>query len=158
MKKIVLSILVSLGLVTILPVAAFADAGITIVGGTVCTTIVNCGTPSGVPVSGANVTVKCDGNTQTATTSVNGQYGVEFNPSTLCPDGSKATVSASKGPENGSNSGTVNQEGDLALYVAIVNVAISVPEFGAITGVAALALGAGAFLVIRRRNLASHKS
>ena len=110
-------------------------------------------------VSGANVTVTCDGNQLTTVTTGAGAYGVQFIPASLCPDGANATVAASKGSEDGSNSGTVNNavnSDETLLNVAIVNVSL-VPELGLLTGIVAVIVAGGSFMVIRRRKLSESK-
>ena len=143
MKKLLLSILATVGIVVILPVSAFAEGvGVSDIAGTI--------TEGGSPVSGASVTVVCDGNTLTSGTTVAGAYFVSF-PNSECPTGDTASVTATKDGASGSNSGTVNGlTTDISL--AIVNVSI-VPELGAITGGAAAVLGGAAFMVVRRKHL-----
>ena len=152
MKRVILSILTTLGILVLLPVSmARAAGGQSIIAGN----IYYKGTTN--PVTGASVSVVCDGNTLTSPTTSAGAYEVTFDP-TACPAGDTATVTATKGSATGTNSGVVNPLATepTVINLAIVNVSV-VPEFGAITGIAAIALGAGAFLVIRRQHTASHK-
>src|ERR1039458_9910651 len=98
MKKLILSILATVGIAVILPVSAFAaDSGTSYIAGTI--------TKGGSPLSGASVSVLCDGNTQTSGTTTAGGYLVSF-PASNCPAGDTATVTATKGSSTGSNSGT----------------------------------------------------
>lgn len=139
MKK-VLAFLASIGVVTVLaPAAAFAAPAQTIVTGTV--------TNNGHTVKGAKVTVVCNNHSRTTKTDKNGGYSVSF-PKAQCPDGAKATVVATKNKMGGVSSGNVNSV-TTKLNVAIVNVAL--PEFGVITGVGAMTVGAGLFMVMRRK-------
>ncbi|HTB48988.1 MAG TPA: hypothetical protein VK712_02805 [Verrucomicrobiae bacterium] len=142
MKKLLLSILATVGIAVILPVSAFAEGGTSDIAGTV--------TSKGNPVSGASVSVLCDGHTLTSGTTVAGAYIVQF-PGSDCPAGSTATVTATKGGGSGSNSGTVNGLG-ADINLAIVNVSV-VPEFGAVAGAGAALLGGGAFMIVRRKQL-----
>lgn len=155
MKKLLMSILVSVGLLVVLPMSAMAanPGSCTPVGDTACTYVAGTITSGGSPVTGASVTVVCNTNTLTATTTAGGGYIVEY-PASQCASGSTANVSASKGGKSGSNSGTVNGE-TANINLAIVNVSL-VPELGIITGISAAVIGSGAFLVIRRRQLSVH--
>lgn len=152
MKKLFVSLIVTLGLVAFLPVTAMAQAvpGTTLVDGQV--TLSN----NTTPVIGASVTVRCNDTTLTATsTTPDGYYYTTFT-SDQCPIGATAYVSASQGGLSGSNNGPVDTI-PTVINLAVVDVSL-VPEFGAFTGVAAIALGAGAFLVIRRHNIAGNKN
>ena len=145
MKKRISLFIATVATLVALPAATFAvpvtEGGITDVAGTV--------TSNGSPVSGASVSVNCNGNILTSGTTAAGGYIVQF-PASECPDGSTAHVTASKGGGSGSKSGTVNGlTADINL--AIINV--SIPEFGVIAGVSAAILGSGAFLAMRRRQL-----
>jgi hypothetical protein len=143
MKKLLVAA-ATLAAAVMLPMAAMAaEGGNTIVDGTV--------TNSGSPVNGANVTVTCNGHTQTATTNSLGAYLVVFSAAD-CPVAATANVSAAKsGAGSGSNSGPVGPTDSAAINVGIVNVAI--PEFGIVAGLLALLGAAGAFVVTRRHHL-----
>ena len=143
MKKLLLSILATVSIAVILPVSAFADDGGT-------STIAGTVSGKGGPVSGASVSVTCDGNTLGSGTTVAGAYIVNF-PSSECPAGDTASVTATKGGASGSNSGTVNALG-ADINLAIIPVSI-VPELGALTGAGAAILGGAAFMVVRRKQL-----
>ncbi len=149
MKKLLASILATAAVLMILPATAFADNGQTIVAGTVTLNSL-----SGSPVSGATVTVVCDGNTQISPpTTVAGAYTVNFSPASLCPNGATAQVTAVKGSDQGNASGQVNEAGDSGINIAILPVVVnSVPEMGVIASVVAAIAAGGAFLVIRRHN------
>jgi hypothetical protein len=142
MKKLLVSILATVGIALMLPAATFAASATTDVTGTV--------TNNGVGVSGAKVEVICGSNDKKTTTGTGGAYLVTFKAAN-CPDGSKATVTATVGKKAGVNTGKVKQDGSVYLNVAVVNV--SLPEFGVITGIGAALVGGAAFLVIRRRQL-----
>ncbi|MEK7152591.1 MAG: hypothetical protein AAB834_01480, partial [Patescibacteria group bacterium] len=127
MKKLILSMLVTLGITLLLPAAAFAAATSTVVSGIVTD-------KAGKPVAGATVSVICNGNTKTDTTDAAGAYGVTFTIA-QCPSGKTAQAVASKGNSNGVSSGTVNA-GHADINLAVVNVKIvAVPEFGVIAAI-----------------------
>jgi hypothetical protein len=142
MKKLLLTILAAVGIAVMIPAASFAASTQTDVTGTV--------TNNGQVVSGASVTVVCNNHSKTTTSDSTGAYLVTFSGKN-CPDKSQATVVAHKAGKGGVSNGTVNPYGSLDLNVAIINVAL--PEFGIVTGIGAAVVGAGAFLVIRRRQL-----
>jgi hypothetical protein len=113
-------------------------------------------TNGNAPVSGASVTVTCNGNIKTATSDATGGYEVEYT-ALECPLNSAVSVSATYDGLNG-NSNTVDwsslnqQVGCLQLIinVACANVPL-VPEFGTVVGMLT-ALGAlGTFFVVRRK-------
>src|SRR6476469_2552399 len=134
MKKFFLSMLVTLGVVLAMPMAAFAATS-TVISGIVTD-------KDGKPVMGATVSVVCNGNTKTDTTDISGAYGVTFTDA-QCPNGKTAQGVASKGNANGANSGTV-KTGHAYINLAVLNVKItSAPEFGVITAIAASLVGGG---------------
>jgi len=137
---------IALAALALVPAAAFASgvpAAKTFIEGTV--------THLGAPVSGATVTVVCNGVTQTGVTNGHGGYKFQDSQSNW-PDGATVTATATNGSLTGSNTGTVNRR-NAQINMAVVDVS-AVPEFGAIAGVSALLLGAVAFVFIRRRRLA----
>lgn len=105
-------------------------------------------TANSVVVSGAFVTVMCQGFTQTDTTDAHGSYLVIFTTA-QCPFGSTVKVMAQKGGHSGTSTGTA-QGLTTKLNVAIVNV--SIPEFGWIAGIIAIGTGIGAIAFTRRRS------
>src|ERR1700689_3071367 len=145
MKKRISLFIATLATLVALPASALA-ASTSAIAGTV--------TSNGNPVSGASVSVTCNGHTLTSGTTVAGAYLVRFSPATNCPAGSTAHVTATKGGHSGSKSGTVNNLG-ADINLAIVNVS-NVPEFGMAAGISAAILGGGAFMVVRRRQLSEH--
>jgi hypothetical protein len=149
MKKLFLSLIVSFGLIAFLPVTAMAQS---VSPGAYVTGTV---THNGSPVDSASVVVTCDSNVLDSSTSAGGGYLVTFTTD-QCPSGATAYVSASSGNLSGSNNGVVNGL-SVDVNLALVDVSL-VPEFGVITGIVAIIIGSGAFLVIRRRNIASHKN
>jgi len=153
-RKILIATLATLGIFVLMPVTAMAANPGCVTGG-ICSNVAGTvSNSSGVPVSGANVSVNCDGYILTQTTSGGGGYQVSFDAG-KCPDSSTAVVTATKGNASGTKSGEIYNLTS-TINLAIVNVSF-VPELGVITGIAAVTLGGGAFLVIRRQNLSSHK-
>ena len=137
---------IALAALALVPAAAFASgvpAAKTFIEGTV--------THLGAPVSGATVTVVCNGVTQTGVTNGAGRY--QFQDTQVnWPLDATVTATATKESLTGSNTGTVDYR-NKEINVAVVNVS-AVPEFGAIAGATAVLLGAVAFVFIRRRRLA----
>jgi hypothetical protein len=144
MKKVIAAFLASLAMLLMIPASSFAAASKTDITGTVYN--------NGKPVVGAKVVVVCNNNSRKDTTDSTGAYLVQFTAA-QCPAGDKATVVATYKKLGGTNSATISSTTD-KLNVNIVNV--SLPEFGVIAGVAAAIAGAGAFLVIRRKQLAQN--
>jgi hypothetical protein len=106
------------------------------------------------PVDAANVSVTCNSVTLNGTTNSSGFYFIQFDNG-VCTTGMNVTVNASKGSENGSQTGTMLDNGTagfVKLDVAIVNVPM-VPEFGLITGALALLGSAGSFLFAKGKKL-----
>ncbi len=104
-------------------------------------------------ISGADVTVTCNGHIQTTTSLSDGSYSVTYKEtgSGSCDSGDTLSVYASH-PDYGANSktGVINDDvfgnnWDLA----IVNVPL-VPEFGLIVGALTLLSALGVFFLIRR--------
>jgi len=147
MKKRISLFVATLLTVVAVPAASFAANVVTNVTGHVY--------ENGIGVGGAKVTVVCNGNDKKTTTDASGAYVVTFNKD-KCPDGSKATVVATKGSKGGANSGPVSPNGSDLLNIAMVNV--DLPEFGLVAGIGATLIGGGAFLVIRRRQLSGHQA
>ena len=146
MKRVLLSLAAILGTVAIVPVLAFADpAPSTFISGYVLS-----GTSG---INGASVTVNCNGNLQTATTSDGGSYLVQF-PIAQCAKNSAFSVSATSGPKTGSGSGTiVKQTNKLNVNVeGSGNVAL--PEMGVVASIAALVCAGGTFAIVRRHKQA----
>lgn len=119
----------------------------TVVGGTVYQNDITHG------VSGATVTVTCNGNTLTATSLPNGEYSVLF-PIEQCQYGNEVTVTAVKedlvGTEDGEVNMTFNLGWNCRIDVGIVNVPL-VPEFGIVVGAATLLSAVAIFFVVRRK-------
>jgi hypothetical protein len=118
---------------------------------------------NGSPVDNATVTVTCNGHTETDTTGSNGVYDCEVSPISVWPAGAPFTITAvgpgglHGGPVAGSPTTiqpTYVHSGAINTKVNLTEVDVSViPEYGAIAGGAAIALGACAFLFIRRRRI-----
>jgi hypothetical protein len=143
MKKILLSIVASLGLFLLIPASTFA---LSAVSGHI--------TDNNKDVSGASVNATCETATGSATSQPNGDYFITLTPNGVCTSNDNVVVTATKGPVSGQNSGPINSVGD-DLNIALINVAVSLPELGIITGTGAAVLGGGAFFLIRRRSLSA---
>lgn len=104
-------------------------------------------TENQVAVSGATVTVLCNGKTEVDTTDNFGSYLVHF-VSADCPFGSTVKVTATKDNKSGVSSGTV-QGITTKLNLAIVNV--SIPEYGLIGTLLAGGVGIGLIAYMRRQ-------
>jgi hypothetical protein len=139
MKRIVTTIVSALALAIIPLSGAFALTGVS---GNVSN--------NGKDVSGASITATCKTASGTSSTQSNGDYFVVLTPDGVCKAGDTVTVNASQGAATGQSTGTFSNYG-ADVNIALVNV--SVPEFALITGVGAVLLGGGAFMIIRRRNL-----
>jgi len=146
MKKILLSLVLSLGLLLAVPLSVSAHRAVTDITGTV--------TNNGQVVRSAKVTVVCNGHTKHDKTNQSGVYLVQFKLLD-CPDGATVVVNATDHSNSGSASGTVHSE-TTKLNIAVVNV--SVPELGWFAGIAAAVMGGAAFLIIRRRQLNGHQA
>jgi hypothetical protein len=104
-------------------------------------------TSGGNKVSGATVSVTCNGHTLSDTSNGGGKYKVMFNNSD-CQDSSLVTVVAHKGSQSGSNTGTVNNH---KAGIDVVLASVSVPEFGGMTALIAVAVAGGAYYFMKRR-------
>jgi hypothetical protein len=102
-------------------------------------------------ISGANVTITCDGNVRTKESSSDGTYSVTYleTGEDGCDDGDSLTVSAVKGDLYGSQSGTIHNDAFDTWDLAIVNVPL-VPEFGLIAGLTAILGSLGIFFFVRK--------
>lgn len=149
MKKVVLSVLVSLAAVLALPLTAYAFVD------TVSGHVYQQGTSVGV--SGSTVTASCvhKGTTYNSGSSVtsarDGAYSITMNGS--CTSGDSFTVFATKDGKTGQTSGTLVEGSNEGHNVAIADVSIALPEMGVVTGLAAIVAAGGAFLVIRRKQV-----
>ena len=103
---------------------------------------------TGLPVSGADVWVNCNGNMIAATSESDGFYSASYDQS-LCTVGNPLSVSASKGSLTGSNTGTIHSI-TTTLNLGVVNVAL-VPEFSTIIAGLTLISSLGIFFAIRRQ-------
>ncbi len=146
MKKITSILLTSVLALSIFVSQANAQSINTVITGTVRG-------PENTTISGASVTVVCDGNVRNTSTNSSGDYIVTY-PSSECVQGDTATATATNGDGSGSNSGTVQRftaVNGLELDIAILDIAIAVPEFGIVTGVIS-ALGSGVvYLGMKRK-------
>lgn len=108
--------------------------------------------PDGNPLSGASVGVDCNSHHLSTSSSSSGTYSVQFDNG-FCTLGQTVTVTATKGSLTGSNSGPMQNGGDVGqvhLDVAIVNVP-TVPEFGLITGVITLIASGASYLFLKKK-------
>lgn len=147
MNKVLISGLVSVATVLAAPAIAFASPASSQVSGVVSYNGNSVG-------KGVDVSVTCDGKTKTDKTDSSGKYKVTFGVGE-CASGDHVTATVTDGSKSGTNS-VNNPTGDVTLNVALTK-SVSLPEMGAVTGIAAAAVAGGAFVVVRRRNLASHK-
>lgn len=138
----VLMVLVFAGLMVSATGTAVAPSKKTNIGGT----IYNSDYSS--TISGANVTVTCNGFNKNTLSNANGVYSVEFIASE-CTVGDSVTVVAVKGSLSGVETESVYDFG-LTVNLAIVNVPI-VPEFGFVLGLATLLGAVGIFFIVRRQ-------
>ncbi|MEM4710893.1 MAG: carboxypeptidase-like regulatory domain-containing protein [Candidatus Woesearchaeota archaeon] len=99
------------------------------------------------PVSGASVSVDCNGNILNTVTDASGMYYV-FYPALLCNVGDTAIVTVNYGDQTFTGTGTVDYSKECRINVGVVNVQI--PEFGVIAAGLAL-IGAIAIFAIRRK-------
>lgn len=105
-------------------------------------------TSNGQDASDALVTVKC-GNTEVTKTDGSGVYEVVFR-SDKCPLGSIGVVNAKQKNEGARGSVKINSlENQLSLNLGPIN---RVPEFGAITGIVAVAGSAASYIALKRRS------
>ena len=103
-------------------------------------------------VDGATVKVVCEhlgvNSTQIVSSGADGKYYAFFS-SLDCNAGDTAWAFASKGGDDGSNSGVVSLLGRCSINVATIDVQI--PEFGVIAGAVALLGAVAGFVIIRRK-------
>ncbi len=144
MKKFIVSITGLLAGLILLPMSVSAAPATTSISGAI--------TNNGSPVFHAKVTVTCNGHVKHVSSNNVGGYLANFKAAN-CPNGSHVIVSATKKGTGGSSSGTVAALTS-KLNVSVINV--SVPELGTVVGISAAVLGAGSFLIIRRRQLGAH--
>jgi hypothetical protein len=110
-------------------------------------------TKNGHPVNSSWVTVNCQGDYGWGKTNRRGQYDVTIS-GWQCKPGSHVVVTAGKNNESGMSRGIINRCHRLDLNVALVSVAL--PEFGLLTGIGAMVLGASIALLIRQRKLGAN--
>ena len=103
---------------------------------------------------GTVVTVTCDGYSKSDKTNKHGEYSVTFSKKE-CPPNSTFTVAATVQGIKGTSTGKATKEKCRA-NVAVINV--SVPEYGLVSLLGATGFGAGAFMLIRRRQLNGHQA
>lgn len=151
MKRILLSIASAVAALVLIPAAASAapkPKEHTQISGQVTNS-------ANVGVSGATVTIVCNGHTKHTTTSHSGFYSKNFSD-VQCDEGDTVTVSATKGADSGSNGATV-EDGGAHLDIAVVDVTV-VPEFGLATAAGAGLIGGAGFLAVRRRQTSGHQA
>jgi len=102
---------------------------------------------NGSIVPGADVDVTCNNVTGTATTDLFGNYDVAFS-STDCKFGDPVSVTASKSPASGSNTGNMCAAGECEFPIGLVDVQI--PEFGLIAASLAVVGALGIFMFKRK--------
>lgn len=107
--------------------------------------------PDNNPVSGASMSVTCNGSTLGTTTNTSGFYLVQF-PNGVCNDGQTVSVDATHNSQTGHGTGVMQDQGTvgiLNLDVGIVNIPL-VPEFGLVTGAVTLLASAGSYFMLKR--------
>lgn len=150
MKKVVLSVIVSLAAVFALPLSVYADTS------SVSGHVYQQGTSVGI--SGATVSGSCVGKNNQVYTSTSvvsgsdGSYSIVMNGN--CQAGGSFTVTATKDGKTGSTSGTLQATNNNGHNIGLADVSIALPEMGFVTGTAAVLVAGGAFFVIRRRQVA----
>ncbi len=147
LKSILISGAIAFALVVLALPALVSAAPVTNPPRTEVTGYVTDATNSNAPLSGANVAVVCNGNTQNDISDGDGAYLVSFLAAD-CPVGSSITVSAVSGSMSGSSAGTASKV-TTKLNVAVIDVAV--PEIGMIAAIVALAVGGGAIVYTRRK-------
>lgn len=105
---------------------------------------------NGNTIPDADVYVQCGTFSVVVTSGPTGHYATAADQLD-CNNGDTVTVTATKGGRTGSNTETVALSGDAFIDVAIVDVVIQIPEFGLVTGGAALLSSAGSLAFLRRR-------
>jgi hypothetical protein len=160
MKKIALYMVLGLLVVSMFGMASAVQSCSTIDVGTVINgKILNDAT--GVPISGANVKVSCNGKDLPTTSGSGGEYSVLFSPS-QCGMNDTVVVSADNGEGLiGQESGIVDESGstsaescpncclEFVFNVGCIDVRM-VPEFGIAMGIVTLVSAVGLFFFIRR--------
>ena len=142
MNKTVSFIILGLMVISVIGMASAVAAGTTFIGGKIYDADYS------DTIGGASVTVTCNINVLTATSSSDGSYGVTY-PISNCNVGDTLTVEGSKGSLYGIKTGEIheiNSEFDFA----IVNVPL-VPEFGLFIGGLTILSAVGIFFFVRKR-------
>lgn len=110
----------------------------------------------GNPVNGGDVTIRCGTGSINAPIQSNGTYSIFF-PQTECKAGDTANVHAFTAGGEGTNSAPIEDttvDGPVInLDVAIINVNISVPEFGALTGLVSMIGAAASFVYLKSKEM-----
>jgi hypothetical protein len=140
MNKVITSLI--LGMFLVLAVTASVSADTSFIAGK----IYNSGYTD--VISGADVTVTCNGEIVTTESLSDGAYSVTYF-GTNCIEGSTLTVSAVKGDLYGSKTGDIHSIGSTNWDFAVVNVPL-VPEFGLIAGMVTILGALGMFFFVRK--------
>jgi hypothetical protein len=111
--------------------------------------------PGNVAAAGATVVVSCRHNnisyTRVATTDAGGNYSVIYaNEPPQCLPGDQITVTVFKDDFSGANQANAPVSNNATINVKIFETQ-AIPEFGMISGAAALLTSAGAFYAMRKR-------
>lgn len=111
---------------------------------------------NGNPVSSGSVNVTCGSGNQTVSIISNGSYQATFSQS-QCKTGNTASANANTSQGSGANSAPVKNTAingpAVDIDISVVNINLSVPEFGALTGILSMAGAAGTFLYNKRKML-----
>ena len=103
-------------------------------------------------VSGADITVTCEGNIETTTSLSDGTYSVSYAETADCPDGSSVYVVAEKDGVSNDGYGDVHDYTAVIpdIYIGIVNIAL-IPEFGFAIGTLTALCAIGIFFFVRKK-------
>lgn len=110
----------------------------------------------GNPVNGGDVTIRCGTGSINAPIQADGSYQIFF-PQSQCKSGDTANVHAFTSQGEGTNSASVEDttvNGPVVnLDVAVINVNIAVPEFGAVTGLVSMIGAAASFVYLKSKEM-----
>ena len=141
MNKVITSII--LGMFLVLAVTASVSADTTFIAGKIYNADYS------DVISGADVTVTCNGEIIETTSLSDGAYSVTYF-GTSCVEGADLTVSGVKGDLYGSKTGEIHSVESTNWDFSVVNVPL-VPEFGLIAGMVTILGAVGMFFFVRKK-------